>query len=163
MFGGNSNWRGPIWMPVNTLIVRGLLNLYRFYGDELTVECPTGSGIQMTLFEVAREIARRLGSIFLRDATGRRPVYGGSERFQDDPHWCDLVQFYEYFHGDDGAGLGASHQTGWTGTVAVLIDLFARLTPEDTLHAARDRVLSRLVREQVAGDRSAHPGPATVA
>ena len=102
-------------MPVNALIVRGLLNLYAFYGDDFTVECPTGSGKRMTLFEVAQEITRRLASIFLRDASGRRPVYGGTAKFQDDPHWRDLILFYEYFHGDNGAGLGASHQTGWTG------------------------------------------------
>ena len=106
MFGGNSNWRGPVWMPVNVLIVRGLLNLYAFYGDDFTVECPTGSGNRMTLFEVAQEISRRLASIFLRDESGRRPVYGGTAKFQDDPHWRDLILFYEYFHGDNGAGLG---------------------------------------------------------
>jgi hypothetical protein len=116
MFGGNSNWRGPVWMPVNGLIIRGLIQLYRFYGDDFTVECPTGSGIRMTLFEVAQEITRRLASIFLRDGSGRRPVYGGTAKFQSDPHWRDLILFHEYFHGDNGAGLGASHQTGWTGT-----------------------------------------------
>ena len=127
MFGGNSNWRGPVWMPVNVLIVRGLLNLYGFYGDDFTVECPTGSGNRMTLFEVAKEISRRLASIFLRDESGRRPVYGGTAKFQDDPHWRDLILFYEYFHGDNGAGLGASHQTGWTGLIARLLDLFGRV------------------------------------
>ena len=131
MFGGNSNWRGPVWMPVNALIVRGLLNLYAFYGDDFTVECPTGSGQRMTLFEVAREISGRLAAIFLRDGSGRRPVYGGSARFQDDPHWRDLVLFYEYFHGDNGAGLGASHQTGWTGIIARLLDVFGRLEASD--------------------------------
>ena len=151
MFGGNSNWRGPIWMPVNALIVRSLLNLYSFYGDDLTVECPTGSGNRMTLFEVAREISRRLAGIFLRDASGRRPVHGGSSKFQDDPHWRDLVLFYEYFHGDNGAGIGANHQTGWTGLVAVLLDLFGRLTPEGALENSREKVHARLVREQVAG------------
>ena len=115
MFGGNSNWRGPVWMPVNVLIVRALLNLYGFYGDEFKVQCPTGSGRYMTLFEVAEEIQRRLAATFLRDANGRRPVYGGTKKFQEDPHWRDLILFYEYFHGDNGAGLGASHQTGWTG------------------------------------------------
>ena len=128
MFGGNSNWRGPIWMPVNVLIVRGLLNLYGFYGDDFKVECPTGSGNRMNLFEVAKEISRRLASIFLRDASGRRPVHGGASTFQEDPHWRDLILFYEYFHGDNGAGIGASHQTGWTGLVARLLDLFGRLT-----------------------------------
>ena len=152
MFGGNSNWRGPVWMPVNVLIVRGLLNLYRFYGDDFTVECPTGSGNQMTLFEVAREISRRLAAIFLRDENGRRPVYGGTAKFQEDPHWRDLILFYEYFHGDLGAGLGASHQTGWTGTIARLLDLFGRVTPDMTLETPKERLEARLVREQVGGE-----------
>jgi hypothetical protein len=150
MFGGNSNWRGPIWMPVNVLLIRGLLNFHAFYGDEFTIECPTGSGNRMTLFEVAKEIARRLSSIFLRDASGRRPVYGGAGKFQDDPHWRDLILFYEYFHGDNGAGLGASHQTGWTGLVAGLIDLFARLTAKDALEIPKEQLIERLVREQAA-------------
>jgi hypothetical protein len=137
MFGGNSNWRGPVWMPVNGLIVRGLLNLYWFYGDDLKVECPTGSGVQMTLFEVAREITRRLSSIFERDAAGHRPAFGGSTKFQEDPNWRDYVLFDEYFHGDNGAGLGASHQTGWTGIIARLMDVFGRLTEEDALDASR--------------------------
>jgi hypothetical protein len=140
MFGGNSNWRGPIWMPINMLIVRGLLNLYMFYGDELTVECPTGSGQRMTLYEVAREISRRLASIFLRDGDGRRPVYGGTGKFQEDPHWRDLILFHEYFHGDNGAGLGASHQTGWTGVVARLLDLFGRVSAKDALRTSDERV-----------------------
>ena len=154
MFGGNSNWRGPIWMPVNRLIVRGLLNLYGFYGDEFKVECPTGSGNRMTLFEVAKEIpgASRASSCATRAAAG--PVYGGSAKFQDDPHWRDLVLFYEYFHGDIGAGLGASHQTGWTGLIAPLLDLFGRLTAEDALETPRERLEARLVREQVGGKRS---------
>jgi hypothetical protein len=130
LFGGNSNWRGPIWFPVNLLLVRALLNLYAFYGPGFTVECPTGSGVQMNLFEVAREIARRLASIFLRDGQGQRPVHGGARKFQEDPHWRDLILFYEYFHGDNGAGLGASHQTGWTGLVAPLIQLFNFLDAE---------------------------------
>jgi mannosylglycerate hydrolase MGH1-like protein len=125
MFGGNSNWRGPIWMPVNGLIVRALLQYHAYYGDQFTVECPTGSGRQMTLYQVAEEISRRLSTIFLKDADGHRPVYGGTRKFQDDPHWRDLILFYEYFHGDNGAGLGASHQTGWTGIVARLMHLFA--------------------------------------
>jgi hypothetical protein len=151
MFGGNSNWRGPIWMPVNALIVRGLLNLYQFYGDSFTVECPTGSGKRMTLFEVAREISRRLASIFLEDATGRRPVYGGSAKFQKDPHWRDLILFYEYFHGDNGAGLGASHQTGWTGVIARLLDLFGRVQAGEALAMPKEKLEARLVREQVHG------------
>ena len=121
MFGGNSNWRGPVWFPVNLLLVRALLQHYRYYGDGLKVECPTGSGTMMTLFEVAQELSRRLAGTFLRDGDGRRPVNGGNRLFQEDPHWRDPNVFYEYFHGDNGAGLGASHQTGWTGLVARLI------------------------------------------
>ena len=115
MFGGNSNWRGPIWMPVNAMIIRALLNFYLYYGDNFKIECPTGSGRMMNLFEVSKNIADRLTRIFLRDEYGRRPVYGGAEKFQTDPHWRDHILFYEYFHGENGAGLGASHQTGWTG------------------------------------------------
>jgi hypothetical protein len=152
MFGGNSNWRGPVWIPVNVLIVRGLLNLYGFYGDDLTVECPKGSGNRMNLFEVAKEITTRLAGIFLRDASGKRPVYGGTAKFQEDPHWRDLILFYEYFHGDNGAGLGASHQTGWTGTVAPLLDLFGRLSAEEMLSVAKDGLAARLVRDQVQGE-----------
>jgi hypothetical protein len=127
MFGGNSNWRGPIWFPMNALIIRALLNLYTAYGDDFTVECPTGSGTRMTLFEVAREISGRLTGIFLPDARGHRPCYGGQDVFADDEHWRDLLTFSEYFHGDNGAGLGAAHQTGWTGLVAVFPSLFAVL------------------------------------
>jgi hypothetical protein len=151
MFGGNSNWRGPVWMPVNGLIVRGLLNLYFFYGDDFTVECPTGSGNRMTLFEVAHEITKRLASIFLRDESGRRPVFGGSKKFQEDPHWRDWILFYEYFHGDMGAGLGSSHQTGWTGLIARLLDLFGRVQASDILMTPKDRLQARMVREQVGG------------
>ena len=133
LFGGNSNWRGPIWFPVNVLIIRALLNLYGFYGPSFTVECPTGSGVQMNLFEVAREISVRLSRIFLRDDGGARPVYGGQTKFQSDPHWRDLILFYEYFHGDNGAGLGASHQTGWTGLIAPLISLFGSHDAEQLL------------------------------
>jgi Mannosylglycerate hydrolase MGH1-like glycoside hydrolase domain len=124
MFGGNSNWRGPIWMPVNALIVRALLMYHMYYGDNLQVECPTGSGRMMNLFQVAEEITRRLSNIFLRGEDGRRAVYGGTEMFQNDPHWRDCILFYEYFHGDNGAGLGASHQTGWTGIIARMMHLF---------------------------------------
>jgi len=151
MFGGNSNWRGPIWMPVNALIIRGLLNMYPFYGDDFKVECPTGSGNYMTLFEVAKEIGRRLSIIFLRDDSGNRPVYGGTKKFQDDPHWRDYILFYEYFHGDNGAGLGASHQTGWTGLIARSLDLFARVSPEDALRGPK-KVIAEVTREQVAGE-----------
>jgi len=133
MFGGNSNWRGPIWMPINALIVRALLQYFTYFGNGFTIECPTGSGRHMTLYEVAEEIARRLEAIFLRDAQGRRPVYGGTRTFQDDPHWRDLLLFYEYFHGDTGAGIGASHQTGWTGSVARLMHFFATTTAADVL------------------------------
>ncbi len=153
MFGGNSNWRGPVWMPVNALIVRALLNLYSFYGDEFTVQCPTGSGQHMTLFEVAKEIVRRLSRTFLRDENGRRPVYGGTERFQKDPHWRDLILFYEYFHGDNGAGLGASHQTGWTGLIAPLLDIFARTDAGAFLELEAERLRARVVAEQVGGER----------
>jgi len=133
MFGGNSNWRGPIWLPVNMLILRGLLQFYLYYGDNFKIECPTGSGRMMNLFEVTMEIARRLSRIFLRDEKGQRPVYGGTEKFQSDPYWRDYVLFHEYFHGDNGAGLGASHQTGWTGLVAKLIQLLNVLDPEKVL------------------------------
>jgi hypothetical protein len=137
MFGGNSNWRGPIWMPVNALIIRGLLHYYAYYGDRFTIECPTGSGRRMTLYQVAEEISRRLSAIFLRDGEGRRPVYGGAAKFQDDPHWKDLLLFYEYFHGDNGAGLGASHQTGWTGIVARMMHLFATTSAEQVLQQGK--------------------------
>src|SRR6266542_2506593 len=142
MFGGNSNWRGPIWMPVNLLIIRALQNFYLYYGDNFKIECPTGSGKMMNLFEVSKEIADRLTRIFSRDPStrsagsgqaGRRPVYGGTEKFQTDPHWRDHILFYEYFHGDNGAGLGASHQTGWTGIVAKLIQLYGVLDPTRAL------------------------------
>ncbi|HUL14159.1 MAG TPA: hypothetical protein VLU73_18560, partial [Methylococcaceae bacterium] len=137
MFGGNSNWRGPIWMPVNALIIRALLQYYAYYGNDFTVECPTGSGRQMNLYQVAEEISRRLANIFLRDKDGRRPVYGGSKKFQEDPHWRDYLLFYEYFHGDNGAGLGASHQTGWTGIVARTMHLFQTTTAEQVLELGK--------------------------
>ena len=154
MFGGNSNWRGPVWMPVNVLIVRALANLYAFYGDEFKVQCPTGSGRYMTLFDVAKELVRRLAGTFLRDANGRRPVYGGTARFQEDPHWRDLILFYEYFHGDNGAGLGASHQTGWTGLVAALLDLFGRVDAKTVLETERGRVMAKVIAEQVGGEEA---------
>ncbi len=120
LFGGNSNWRGPIWFPTNFLIIEALQRFHHFYGDDLKVECPTGSGNEVTLAEVATELSRRLISIFRRE-NGRRPMYGGITQFQDDPHWRDLLLFFEYFHGDNGAGLGANHQTGWTGLIAKLL------------------------------------------
>ncbi len=150
MFGGNSNWRGPIWMPVNILILRGLLTMYAFYGDDFKVECPTGSGKYMTLFEVSKEIGTRLSRIFLRDQSGKRPVYGGTSKFQDDPYWRDYILFYEYFHGENGAGLGASHQTGWTGLIARSLDLFARTDAQTLLRDAK-KVIGEMTRAQVVG------------
>jgi len=151
MFGGNSNWRGPIWMPVNALLIRGLLHFYSFYGDTFRIECPTGSGRLMNLFEVAKEIGERLCRIFLRDEHGRRPVYGGTEKFQADPRWRDLILFFEYFHGDNGAGIGASHQTGWTGLVATLIQLFGNVDARGLLQtreaALKDVQLKRSSQE----------------
>jgi hypothetical protein len=141
MFGGNSNWRGPIWLPVNGLIVRALLQYYLYYGNDFTVECPTGSGRPMNMYQVAEEITRRATNIFLRDAEGRRAVYGGTRKFQEDPHWRDLVLFYEYFHGDNGAGLGASHQTGWTGIIARAMHLFATTTAEQFLQVGKQAAL----------------------
>ena len=149
LFGGNSNWRGPIWFPMNILIIRGLLTFYTYYGDSFKVECPTGSGQLMTLFEVAREISLRLSRIFEQDADGRRPVFGGAEKFQNDPHFRDHILFYEYFHGDNGAGLGASHQTGWTGLVAVLLKLFGELDPADFLAAGVARAYQATVVKEV--------------
>jgi hypothetical protein len=143
MFGGNSNWRGPVWMPVNAMIIRALLNFYAYYGDNFKIECPTGSGRMMNLFEVAKEISDRLIGTFLRDAQGRRPVYGATEKFQTDPHWRDLILFYEYFHGDNGAGLGASHQTGWTGLVAKMIQLFGLLDAKKLLEAGKEGAFVR--------------------
>jgi hypothetical protein len=137
MFGGNSNWRGPIWMPVNALIIRALLQYYTYYGNEFTVECPTGSGRQMNLYQVAEEISRRLASMFLKGKDGNRPVNGAVQKLQNDPHWRDYVQFYEYFHGDNGAGLGASHQTGWTGVIARAMHLFVTTTPEQVLELGK--------------------------
>ena len=160
MFGGNSNWRGPIWMPVNALIIRALLQYYVYYGNDFTVECPTGSGRHMTLYQVAEEITRRLASIFLRDQDGHRPVYGGTRTFQDDPHWRDYLTFYEYFHGDNGAGLGASHQTGWTGVIARALHLFATITPEQVLEGGKMGFFESIAHMQSgpladAGDRPA--------
>jgi hypothetical protein len=143
MFGGNSNWRGPVWMPVNALLIRALLSFYLYYGDSFQIECPTGSGKMMNLFQVSREIANRLIRIFRRDNSGRRPVYGGTEKFQTDPNWKDYILFYEYFHGDNGAGLGASHQTGWTGLVASLIQHFGRIDDQQFLNAGKLGALAK--------------------
>jgi Mannosylglycerate hydrolase MGH1-like glycoside hydrolase domain len=154
MFGGNSNWRGPVWFPINMLLIRALITHYRYYGNDLKVECPTGSGKMMTLFEVALELARRLAGTFLRDGDGRRPVYGGTRLFQEDPHWRDLILFYEYFHGDNGAGLGASHQTGWTGLVARLIQSLAQFDADSVLkdpHWPLARPYRRLAAAPIAG------------
>ncbi|HTO96625.1 MAG TPA: hypothetical protein VMK66_06235, partial [Myxococcales bacterium] len=162
MFGGNSNWRGPVWMPVNGLIIRALLQYHAYYGNDFTVECPTGSGRRMNLYQVAEEIARRLASIFLKDAQGRRPLYGGTRKFQEDPHWRDLLLFYEYFHGDNGAGLGASHQTGWTGLVARGMHLFATTTADQVLELGKAAAITEVDRPPTGkigqgGRRPAHP------
>jgi hypothetical protein len=142
MFGGNSNWRGPVWMPVNSLLIRALLQYYAFYGDDFKVECPTGSGHKMTLYQVAEEIGRRLALVFRRDEEGRRPVHGDAPAFQNDPHWRDLVLFYEFFDGDTGRGLGASHQTGWTGIIARVMHLFATMTPEQVVELGKEAAVA---------------------
>jgi hypothetical protein len=142
MFGGNSNWRGPIWMPVNVVIIRALLQYYLYYGDNFKIEWTTGSGKMMNLFEVSKEIADRLTRIFLRNGHGRRPVYGGIEKFQNDRHWRNHILFYEYFHGDNGAGLGMNHQTGSTGLVGKLIQLYGFLDPRKYLEAGRVRAFT---------------------
>jgi hypothetical protein len=152
LFGGNVNWRGPIWMPINLLIVEALLDFYRYYGDDFTVECPTGSGTRMNLFEVAREIARRLASIFLRNEHQCRPVFGGTERLQTDPHWRDYVLFFECFHGDNGSGIGASHQTGWTAGIGALLAMFAAVDGETFLTAGdRGRSLAGSAKTDIRG------------
>jgi hypothetical protein len=158
MFGGNSNWRGPIWMPVNGLIIRALLQYHLYYGDEFTIECPTRSGRYMNLYQVAEELSRRLTSIFLRDGEGRRPVHGEARRFQEDPHWRDLLLFYEYFHGDTGSGLGASHQTGWTGIVARAMHLFATTTAEQILELGKK---AAFVESEPTGTRRSGSAPRT--
>jgi hypothetical protein len=148
MFGGNSNWRGPVWMPMNGLIIRALLQYYLYYGNDFTVECPTGSGHHMNLYQVTEEITRRLSAIFLRGPDGRRPVFGGTAKFQDDPHWRDYLQFYEYFHGDNGAGLGASHQTGWTGIIATAMHIFASVTAEQALAGGKKAYAASAAKDQ---------------
>ncbi len=156
MFGGNSNWRGPIWMPVNVVLLRALLSYYLYYGDNFKVECPTGSGKWMNLFEVAREIANRLTRIFLRDESGRRPVYGGAQKFQTDQNWKDHLLFYEYFHGDNGAGIGASHQTGWTGLVANLIEIFGKVDATEILAAGKAGAFSKITSEEQHAELTHH-------
>ncbi len=143
MFGGNSNWRGPMWMPINLLILRALQQFYLYYGDNFKVECPTGSGNMMNLFEVSRELGRRIITIFTRNDKGMRPVYGGTDKFQTDPHWKDLILFYEYFHGDNGAGLGASHQTGWSGVVAKIIQIYGFIDPKDFLEGGTSKSFTK--------------------
>jgi hypothetical protein len=138
LFGGNSNWRGPVWMPLNFLVLEALERYHHFYGDELKVECPTGSGTMVTLADAAREIQRRLASLFLPDAAGERPCHGGDPRYARDPHWRDLVLFHEYFHGDTGRGVGASHQTGWTALALRCIEDIARMrAPADAAGGSR--------------------------
>jgi hypothetical protein len=136
LFGGNSNWRGPIWFPINFLLVEAIQKFHHYYGDDFLVECPTGSGRTLTLWQIAAELSRRLESIFLRGSGGRRPVFGQVELFQSDPHWRDLVPFHEYFHGDSGRGVGASHQTGWTAVVAKLLEQTATRSGQPTGAAA---------------------------
>ena len=150
MFGGNSNWRGPIWMPMNALLIRALLQFYLYYGDNFKIECPTGSGRMMNLFEVAREISNRLERIFLRDEHGRRPLYGGTEKFQTDPYWSDHLLFYEYFNGENGAGLGASHQTGWSGVIARLIQIFGTLDAATLLEKGKRGAAEKILQKTAA-------------
>jgi len=137
MFGGNSNWRGPMWMPINLMLIRALQQFYMYYGDNFKVECPTGSGKMMNLYEVSKELSDRIVGIFTRNEEGKRPVFGGSEKFQTDPNWRDHILFYEYYHGDNGAGLGASHQTGWSGVVAKLIQLYGNIDEKMLLESGR--------------------------
>jgi Glycosyl hydrolase family 63 C-terminal domain len=132
IYGGNSNWRGPVWMPVNFLILNALQQYHLYYGDMFQIECPTGSGAMKTLDQVAEELARRLASIFLLDQEGKRPVFGSCQLFNNDPHWRDLIRFHEYFHGDNGRGCGASHQTGWTGLIAEILMASGMTTPQTT-------------------------------
>jgi hypothetical protein len=158
MFGGNSNWRGPVWMPLNAMIIRALLHYYLYYGEQLRIECPTGSGNLLNLFEVAEELAGRLARTFLRDPkTGRRPVFGAAEKFQTDPNWKDCLLFYEYFHGDNGAGIGASHQTGWSGVVAKEIEIFRTLDARAFLEGGRKAAFAATSGRH-GGDAGARPG-----
>ena len=156
MFGGNSNWRGPIWMPINLIIVRALLIYYTYFGDSFQVECPAGSGRQMHLYDVAREISRRLIRIFLRDAHGRRPVFANREKFQTDPDWRDYLLFHEYFHGDTGAGIGASHQTGWTSLVATFLSLFGTSTAAEILKEGKRAAIVHMKQSKEVPSESHH-------
>ena len=150
LFGGNSNWRGPIWFPINFLIVEALQKFHHYFGDGYTVECPTGSGRMMTLAEVAQDLSRRLMNIFLMDRSGRRPVFGTMELFQGDPNWHDLIPFHEYFNGDTGAAVGASHQTGWTALVAKLLQQSGEAHESDRGHSrTTQQRASRGAREAV--------------
>jgi len=150
MFGGNSNWRGPVWMPVNFLLYTSLLRLGAYYGDNFKIECPTGSGNVVNLFEVATMLGERLISTFTKDSAGRRAVFGSAEKFQTDPHWRDNVLFYEYFHGDTGAGIGASHQTGWTGCIARIIQANGAFEAENLKERDIERIAIRLGQGQSA-------------
>jgi hypothetical protein len=148
LFGGNSNWRGPIWFPINYLVLEALERYHHFYGDGLTVECPMGSGRMLNLQQVADELQTRLARIFLADRSGRRPCHGDQTRFATDPHWRDLVLFHEYFHGDNGRGVGASHQTGWTALVLRCIEDSARRRGEAAPAEPRARQAPRLARSR---------------
>ena len=143
LFGGNSNWRGPVWMPVNYLLIENLRRFYQYYGDGLTIECPTGSGIMKTLDQIADELCRRLVRLFMRGPDGRRPVFGAYEKFQVDPNFKDYLLFHEYFHGDNGRGCGASHQTGWTALIANLIDQLVPAAATADVRPARAEEVER--------------------
>jgi hypothetical protein len=155
MFGGNSNWRGPVWMPINFLLYTSLVRLYAYFGEDFKVECPTGSGQMMTLLQVAEELGERLARLFLRDDKGQRPAHGPAQKFRDDPHWRDLVLFYEYFHGDNGAGIGASHQTGWTGCVARIIQTNALLTKDLLLMPGAEAATTRALQGGMSAEMAA--------
>jgi hypothetical protein len=157
LFGGNSNWRGPVWFPVNYLLVEALERYDHFYGDTLRVECPVGSGTMLTLGAVATELSSRLSSIFLPDESGRRACHGGDERYASDPHWRDLVLFHEYFHGDDGRGVGASHQTGWTALVVRCLETVAKSRRTAVIPSGAPKARSRGI--AVVGDRGLAPLP----
>ncbi|PYX87906.1 MAG: hypothetical protein DMG67_18360 [Acidobacteria bacterium] len=154
LFGGNSNWRGPVWFPVNYLLIESLRKFHHYFGNDFKVECPTRSGNWMTLSQVADELSRRLCSIFERDESGRRPAFGDLEQFQSDAHWRDLVLFHEFFHGDSGRGLGASHQTGWTALVAKLIHEYGERQENNNRHATNNKHEANNKREVAAASSS---------